>query len=126
MRSAASAQSRKAEAGASLVELMVAIVVLATGVLGLASTAAVVTRQVAVGRAMGTAATIARSRFEQQRSLNCAGLTSGSAVIRGYSESWTVTAVTRAVKVTEVVTFTTARGPKTQTYVTMFPCPGNP
>ena len=60
--------------GFSLVELVVAIVILTIGVLGLASTAAVVMRQINGGAQQARAANVAQERFETLRSLECATL----------------------------------------------------
>jgi prepilin-type N-terminal cleavage/methylation domain-containing protein len=75
-------------AGFTLVEMMVAVVILAIGLLGLASTAAVVTRQISGGAAQSIAANVVQSRVESLRSLSCAAIEDGSAVTRGVSERW--------------------------------------
>ena len=113
---------RHVRRGFTLIELMVAIVVLTIGLLGLASSAAVVTRQIGGGAQMSLAANMAQARFEALRSQDCATLVGGSATARGITEVWTVTAVTRAREVTDTVKFTTTRGQSTHAYRTMIPC----
>lgn len=108
--------------GFTLVEIMVAIIVLSIGLLGLASTSAVVTRQIGGGAQMTLAASTAQARFEILRSMDCTLLSSGSASARGISEVWTVTALTRAREVTDTVKFTTPRGQSVHAYRTMIPC----
>jgi len=112
--------------GFTLVEAMVAIMVFAVGVLGLAGSAAVMTRQMSSGNRLARATIIARSRVEQFTAQDCTKLASGSASVSGYSEQWLVIPVTRAVRVVEQVTFGGERGSRTRTYVTLLPCPGNP
>ena len=112
--------------GFTIVEAMVAIVVFAVGVLGLASSAAVMTRQMSSGNRLAQATLLARSRVEQFSARNCTTLSSGSATAGGFTEQWTVTPMTRTVRVTETVTFAGARGQRSKTYVTMLPCPANP
>ncbi len=112
--------------GFTMVEAMVAIVVFAVGVLGLAGSAAVMTRQMSSGNRLARANMIARSRVEQFSAQNCTALTSGSATAGGFSEQWTVTALTRTVRVVEKVTFAGTRGSRSKSYVTMLPCPANP
>ena len=91
--------------GFTLVELMVAIIILAIGILGLAGTSAVITRQIGSASRQTVAATIAQSRFDSLSSINCAGLapaggtTAGVATHldprtgkpRGVVERWRVT-----------------------------------
>lgn len=83
--------------GFTLVELMVAIIILAIGILGLAGTSAVITRQIGSASRQTIAASIAQSRFDSLSSINCAGLapaggtTSGVFTSpRGVTERWRV------------------------------------
>ena len=80
--------------GFTLVELIVAIVILSVGVLGLASTAAVVTRQIGGGAQQSRAAAVAQARFESLRGMSCVdygGLPfSGTDDAEGFRESWSV------------------------------------
>ncbi|HUF25983.1 MAG TPA: prepilin-type N-terminal cleavage/methylation domain-containing protein [Gemmatimonadaceae bacterium] len=81
--------------GFSLVELIVAIVILAIGVLGLASTAAVVMRQIAGGAQQTQAAAVAQARFETLRGMSCTQYgvlpyTGVATQSQGVSESWAV------------------------------------
>ena len=112
--------------GFTIIEAMVAIVVFGVGVLGLAGSAAVMTRQMSSGNRLARANMIARSRVEQFSAQNCTALSSGTATASGFSEQWTVTAMTRSVKVVEKVTYAGARGSRSKTFVTMLPCPANP
>jgi len=85
-----------AREGFTLVELLVAIVILSVGVLGLASTAAVVTRQIGGGAQQTRAAAVAQTRFEELRSMPCAaygGLPfTGTGDAGGFREAWAVMA----------------------------------
>ena len=108
--------------GFTLVELVVAIIVISIGVIGLASTAGAVTRQTGGGRRMVIAANVARARFELMAAQNCATVTSGSASTRGIAERWTATQGTLSVLVQNTVTYTTTRGNRSQTFSTRIPC----
>ena len=111
--------------GYTLVELLVATVVLAVGVLGLAATAVAVARLTGAGMRQTVAAAAARSRFELLRSGGCGRVASGSAVTRGVHESWT--ARSRGVgifEVTDSVRFVanSARGEETQVFRSLVRC----
>ena len=111
------------EAGFTLVELMVTILMLTVGLLGMAGTTAVMTRQIGDGAQMALAATNAQARFELLRSQDCVGLAAGTAESRGITEVWTVTLLARSVQVTDTVKFTTPRGKRSYAYRTLIPCP---
>lgn len=96
-------------AGFTLVELLVAMMVFAVGMLGLAATAGSVTRMMGGAKRQTIAATVAQSRLEKIRSSPCASLTSGSETVRGITNTWTITAVTRGVDVKDSVSFPSAR-----------------
>ena len=92
-------------AGFTLVELLVAMMVFAVGMLGLAATAASVTRMMGGAKRQTIASTVAQSRLEKIRSSPCGSLVSGSETVRGISNTWTVSAVTRGVDVRDSVSF---------------------
>jgi prepilin-type N-terminal cleavage/methylation domain-containing protein len=118
-----------ARAGFTLVELIVAIMVLSIGLLGLAGSAAVLTRQIHGGARMTVASSVARDRFESLRARPCNTLPTlgGSASTRGIGEAWTVTANTvggRTVSYTvaNTVTWATTKGTHSRTFTTVMPC----
>ncbi|MFN2400196.1 MAG: prepilin-type N-terminal cleavage/methylation domain-containing protein [Gemmatimonadaceae bacterium] len=78
--------------GFTLIELVIAVLVLVVGVLGLAGTSAAVARMSGDGARRGTAAEMAQSRFEAFRSAGCAiPVGAGAYTARGVRESWNVT-----------------------------------
>ena len=122
-------QPRATRDGFTLVEVMVAIVILAIGILGLAATASVVTRQMTGAVHQSVAATVAYSRMEHIRSSDCMIMkdsTSGSAVTRNVSEQWTITVPVQkqALLVTETITYLSRGNLKTQVFNSEIPCPG--
>lgn len=93
MRSPRVQRPAAAPSGFTLVELIVAIIVLTIGILALASTAGVVARQMSGGAQQTLAAHVAQTRFERLRAVSCASLTvpgMGSDESRGIREVWTV------------------------------------
>jgi prepilin-type N-terminal cleavage/methylation domain-containing protein len=111
--------------GYTIIELLVAMMVLAVGMLGLAATAVAVARLSGGGMRQTIAAAVARSRFELLRSGGCARVSSGAAVIRGVHESWTARARgVRVFEVTDSVRFvaSSARREETQTFRSLVRC----
>jgi prepilin-type N-terminal cleavage/methylation domain-containing protein len=97
--------------GFTIVEVLVAIVIMAIGVLGLAGTASSVSRLIGGGAQQTIAANIALSRFEWLRSTSCASVVAGTATMRGMTEQWGVSASgTSLYTVTDTVTYQAAGG----------------
>ena len=76
--------------GLTLVEMMVAVVMLAIGLLGLASTSGYVVRQVGSGAKQTTVAHVAQARVEWLRSIPCTAIKDSNTVTRGIKEKWKV------------------------------------
>lgn len=98
MRTPPSAHRR----GFTLLEVLVALVLLSIGILGVAMSAASVSRMVGDGSRLTLAATIATARLEQLRAIPCASATSGTASTRGIEERWSVAAMGAALSALEV------------------------
>ena len=86
----------KNERGFTIVEVVIAIIVLTVGVLGLVTTAALVTRMIGRGQRSGAAAQYMQRRLEMLRATGCTSQASGSEVLmRGSapvdSISWSYT-----------------------------------
>ena len=79
--------------GFTLLEVLVALVLLSIGILGVSTSAALVSRMVGDGSRLTLAATIATARLEQLRAIPCASATSGTAITRGIEERWSVAAL---------------------------------
>lgn len=80
----------RSSSGFTLLEVLVALTLLGTGILGLSASAALVSRLVGDGSRLTLAATVATARLEQLRALPCASGASGSATTRGIEERWSV------------------------------------
>ena len=97
-------------AGFSMIEVLIAIVVLSVGVLALLNTAAGTTVMLRDGRLRTSASAIAQSRLDSLRFVAqsttpaCTSLSSGSASYpAGTTEAWTVSGSGRTRSVTETV-----------------------
>jgi len=123
-------QHRHRRRGYTLVEMMVALMLLSVGILSLSSTSSLVVRTMGESNKQVLAATMARSRLERLAGLGCSasGFVSGSAVTNGISETWVVanggganTAIS-AKRLTDSVTYTTRRGLRFELYSTVVVC----
>jgi prepilin-type N-terminal cleavage/methylation domain-containing protein len=113
--------------GFTLVEVMVSVLILTVGLLGLMSTSAAVTRLVAKGGRQALVASVARTRFEGLRSVDCTSLSNGWALGNsGISESWSVRRVSRAVIVIDSVRYQDRGVSRSQTFETVIPCSALP
>jgi Tfp pilus assembly protein PilV len=118
--------------GFTIIEVVIAICILSIGILGLAGTAASVTRMVGRSQQYGKAASLAAERFEILRAqvaptpanggTACASLPSGTSTSGTYGVAWTSAAATNGWLVRIVVTSHTARGTKTDTFTQILSC----
>lgn len=126
MRASGKAIAAGDRRGFSLIEVVVAIMILAVGVLGLAATSTFVTRQIGGGAQQNAAANLAASRFERMRGRSCLALSSAVAAVttNGISERWTVTGIGggAGVVVRDSVWYDTPRGERSFVFETTLPC----
>lgn len=126
------ATPRHSRSGFTVMELIVAIVILSVGLLGLAATSGVVMRLIGGGTHQTVAANVALARFESLRALSCGRVAGGSASNRNVQEIWTVTpvgpvAAPRAMDVRLTINYHTsmrrgASSSRTQTYRSQIIC----
>jgi len=122
---------KHSDSGFTLVEVLVAIVILAVGVIALAGSTAMVTRMIGRGKVETRVAQRASQRLEALR-LSAASTTprctagtfvsGGPVTSNGLTESWTVPAAGKVRSVQVTVTYRTARGPRTATLQTRIEC----
>jgi prepilin-type N-terminal cleavage/methylation domain-containing protein len=111
------------ERGFSLIELIVAILILTVGILGLAATAGQVTKMVAWGGRYGASSVVAAAELEQLRATPCASLASSGTATKGiYSLSWTVTASGNLRTLTLTVTYPNGKTTRSDVYETYRSC----
>jgi prepilin-type N-terminal cleavage/methylation domain-containing protein len=115
---------RRAPAGFTLVEILVALVILALGLLGMASSAAVVTRQVGGAANQTVASQTIANRLEKLRSLGCSKIGNDDETNRGVYEHWVpgATPVNGVLFVVDTVKYSVAGTQRVQTYTITVPC----
>jgi prepilin-type N-terminal cleavage/methylation domain-containing protein len=95
-----------ARRGFTLVELMVAVLLLSVGLTSVIATSSAISRMMGGSIREATAATLAASRFETLRGSRCAAITAGTATTRGITETWKVTKINpHMFDVTDSVSF---------------------
>lgn len=114
----------KSERGFTVVEVLIAVLILTVGLLGMVTTAALTTRMIAQGQRYSEASAIANERFEILRAKSCAEMTGGSAQLGRFSVSWTVTpdAADTRRQVDVTVVSPVAGGSRTDRFTTIIAC----
>jgi prepilin-type N-terminal cleavage/methylation domain-containing protein len=121
------------ERGFTLIEVMLAVVLLTIGVMALVGSSALVTRMIGKGKESTIAVQVATARFEKLRTIaastavpcTAAGFASGNATTSGVAEAWVVgaaPAIGTARDVTVSVTYRNNRGSVTDAITTTFLC----
>jgi prepilin-type N-terminal cleavage/methylation domain-containing protein len=122
---------KRSTTGLTLIEVMIAIVVLGVGILALTGGSSMVTRMIGWGKVETRAAQVASRRMEVLRlaaaasSPRCtaaAFASGGPAIHHGVTESWVVPAVGRLRLVRVTVTYLTVRGPRSAALETRIEC----
>jgi prepilin-type N-terminal cleavage/methylation domain-containing protein len=108
--------------GFSLIEVVLAVVVLAVGVLALAGTSARVVGLINQGGRLGGASLVAEGRFELLRAAPCAALASGSTVEGPFTVGWTVATSGYLKTVGLTVSYVTGGRTHTDTFATTISC----
>lgn len=111
----------------TLVELIVAMTILTVGLLGIVGVSAGIGRGLGESRSDNLAALAAQSRMELVAGKQCNNLAivgqGGTSSSRNITETWTVAdGGNNTILVTDLVTWTTRRGQRRQTFRTLLPC----
>lgn len=116
--------------GFTITEVLIAVIVLAVGVLALVGGSAAATRMLSQGQRTTNATAVGAARLERLRraanSTNprctAAGFASGTATTNNVGEKWTVPTTGIARTVTEAVTYKKYSGTITDTLATIVSC----
>jgi prepilin-type N-terminal cleavage/methylation domain-containing protein len=106
----------------TLPEVLLAIMIFAVGILGLASTATFIAAQTGDARRLLDAAEVAGARLDSLRATPCATLAPGLDTFVGGTVAWTVSTAPRSRSVR--LTLTTVRSARTNTILldALLPC----
>jgi type IV pilus assembly protein PilV len=118
------ARGATTQRGFTLIEMIIAIIVMSIGIMGLAGTASYVAQQMGGGGAQTVAAALATQVSDSLASRRCSALVGGSKTKRGITVTWAVSDSSRTKWVTQQVQYKPKRGPtKTLNFVTVIQCP---
>ena len=113
---------RAPRSGYTLVEIVIALLVLTVAALGLASGAAVIGREIGATSIRERATRTAVSRLEMIRA-QCSSAQSGGDNTGSLASTWTVdNAAGGPMSVVESITYPTPNGPRTRTFRAVFWC----
>jgi prepilin-type N-terminal cleavage/methylation domain-containing protein len=106
----------------TLPEVLVAILVLAVGILGLASSGTFIAIQAGEARAIGEGSVLAGRVLDSLRSIPCRTVTSGLLARKGATVRWTATPGNRSVAVDAVLELQARRGTRQWPITALLPC----
>jgi prepilin-type N-terminal cleavage/methylation domain-containing protein len=110
--------------GFSLVEVVVAVVVLAVGILALSGTSGAIARMTGMGRHASASAVLGASRLERLRAAACPPAEAGGlATIGRFREAWTVAPEGAGSRLRVVVGYEDGRRSRSDTFETRVTCP---
>jgi prepilin-type N-terminal cleavage/methylation domain-containing protein len=106
----------------TLPEVLVAVIIFAIGILGLASSGSFIAIQAGEARAMTEGALLAGRVLDSLRSIPCASVSSGQLALASSTVQWTATPAKRSVAVDATLQLTSRRGARTWQLNTLLPC----
>lgn len=108
--------------GFTLPEVLVAVLVFAIGILGLASSGTFIAVQAGEARVMTDGAILAGRALDSLRSIPCASVTSGRLTQAQATVRWTATPASRTVTIVAALELSYRRGLRQWQFTTLLPC----
>ena len=122
-RSVCTPSPGKTSSGFTLVEVLVAIILIEIGLLALTAATGIVIRETTAARARTTALEIARNRVETLQSLPCADVAGSATDLTGRHEDWSAHLIPVAIReLRDSVTFFVQRGAHSVVLHSRTPC----
>lgn len=112
----------KVRRGLTLIEVVIAILLLSVGALALEGSSALMIRRLAESKRAATAQNVARTRSESSLSTECGALTSGSEQAFGVQSQWTVGGNAGSIDIEQRLTYPTRRGQHSEKFLTAALC----
>jgi prepilin-type N-terminal cleavage/methylation domain-containing protein len=108
--------------GFSVIEVLVALILITTALLGMAGSSSLAVRLITEASARRAALHRAQSRISSLESLGCLRASGGSLTSTTISERWTVQGIGAFARVTDTVTWASPTGARRMVLESAFPC----
>ena len=110
--------------GFTIIEIVIAIIILSAGLIGLVSTSALITRMVGQGHRSSTTSFLAQEKLELLRSQSCSEMVGGAETRGRYNLKWEVFPIDSAEGVWNrvIIVSPNATTLRTDTFVTVVAC----
>jgi prepilin-type N-terminal cleavage/methylation domain-containing protein len=108
--------------GLTLIEVVIAILILSVGALALAGSSAVMVRRLSDSARTAAGASVGRSRIESSLAAPCSALAGGSEQILGVHSEWSVAGTQNSADIKQRVTYPARRGPHSEDFISSAPC----
>ena len=115
-------RSRVMRSGFTLPEVLVAVLVFAIGILGLASSGTYIATQAGEARAITEGAVLVGRVLDSLRSVPCASVSSGQVTQSPATVTFAITPANRSVAVDATLQLSWRRGPRQWRVSTLLPC----
>lgn len=106
----------------TLPEVLVAIIILAIGILGLASSGSFIVLQAGEARALSEGAALAGRVLDSLRSVPCDGISSGQVAQKGRTVRWTSAPATRSISIDVILEIPRRSGVRRMPISALLPC----
>ncbi|MFN2602311.1 MAG: prepilin-type N-terminal cleavage/methylation domain-containing protein [Gemmatimonadaceae bacterium] len=112
----------RSQVGLTLIEVVVAVLILSVGALALAGSSAVMVRRLSDGARTAAGASVGRRRIESSLAAPCSALAGGSEQIFGVHSEWSVAGTQNSADIKQRVTYPARRGPHSENFISSAPC----
>ena len=109
-------------AGLTLIEVVIAILILTVGALALAGSSVVMMRRLSDSARTAAGASVGRNRIESSLAAPCSALAGGSEQILGIHSEWSVAGTQNSADIKQRVTYPARRGPHSEDFISSGTC----
>jgi prepilin-type N-terminal cleavage/methylation domain-containing protein len=108
--------------GLTLIEVVIAILILSVGALALAGSSAVMVRRLSDSARTAAGVSVGRSRIESSVAAPCSALSGGSEQILDVHSEWSVAGMQNSADIKQRVTYPARHGPHSEDFISSAPC----
>jgi len=112
----------RSQMGLTLIEVVIAILILSVGALALAGSSAVMVRRLSDSARTTAGASVGRTRIESSLAAPCTSLAGGSEQILGVYSEWSVAGTQNSADIKQRVTYPARHGPHSEDFISSVQC----